>query len=153
MSRTARPCPGERPAALHAPCLPGAVPLLLVVLAAGLSLRCSGRPGDDPGFGTPDGGRGHGGVPCVGLACRTADQGRLPRSRAEGDMPSVAVAVGDYDAIECVLRNIGIDKSEFSSPNKSGAVHLYDNESAGGQGAPEAVNVRKLVTSLDQMLK
>jgi hypothetical protein len=43
------------------------------------------------------------------------------------------VGVGDYDQIECVLRSIGIDESEFTDPSGPGAVHLYDN----GKGASQ----------------
>jgi hypothetical protein len=66
---------------------------------------------------------------CVDNAL-TADQSRLPRSQDEGDLPKMAVAVGDYDQIECVLHSIGIADKEFTSPSGSGAVHLYDNGGA-----------------------
>ena len=62
---------------------------------------------------------------------------RLPRKKSEGDLPRMAVGVGDYDQIECVLRSIGIDESEFTPPSGSGAVHLYDN--AGGQPSLESL--------------
>jgi hypothetical protein len=55
------------------------------------------------------------------------DQTRLPKNSSEGDLPKMAVGVGDFDQIECVLRSIGIDDSEFTSPSGSGSVHLYDN--------------------------
>jgi hypothetical protein len=61
----------------------------------------------------------------------TAEQTRLPRTQKEGDLPKMAVAVGTYDQIECVLHSIGIDQSEFTAPGGSGAVHLYDNGSDG----------------------
>ena len=43
------------------------------------------------------------------------DGGRLalPKSRSEGDLPQIAVAAGDHDAIECVLRDLGLDSAEF----------------------------------------
>jgi hypothetical protein len=73
-------------------------------------------------------------------ACRETQIARsaahLPRSRAEGELPQMAVAVGDYDAIECVLRHVGIDASEFTSPLGGGAVHLYENEQLSQGGAP-----------------
>ncbi|MCS6915903.1 MAG: hypothetical protein RMK29_03220 [Myxococcales bacterium] len=81
--------------------------------------------------------------------CRETQLGpgeaRLPRHRGEGDMPSMAVAVGDFDAIECVLQHIGVDAREFTSPNEAGAVHLYENEQRRLGGAPGGVPVDRLL--------
>lgn len=82
----------------------------------------------------------------------TAEMGRLPKTKAEGNLPRMAVATGEWDSIECVLRHVGISDSEFSSPNQAGAVHLYDNESTGGVGAPGQVNVEELLTNSNKML-
>ncbi|MSP63151.1 MAG: hypothetical protein EXR72_23000 [Myxococcales bacterium] len=57
----------------------------------------------------------------------TAEQARLPKNQKEGDLPHIAVGVGDFDQIECVLHAIGIDASEFTWPGGNGAVHLYNN--------------------------
>jgi hypothetical protein len=89
-------------------------------------------------------------------SCQTlhlsADETRLPGTQAEGDMPHMAVTVGDYDAIECVLRDIGVAGTEFTAPSADGmgggAVHLYDN---GGPGAPGSVNISTLVSDLQLM--
>jgi hypothetical protein len=72
-----------------------------------------------------------------------ADQTRLPRKQSEGDLPRIAVGIGDYDQIECVLRSIGIDESEFTSPQSTGMVHLYDNSN----GMPASGT-----TTLEQLL-
>jgi hypothetical protein len=54
---------------------------------------------------------------------------RFPRRQAEGhprdNIPRMAVATGDVDALECVLRKIGIDDSEFTAPTSAGRIHLY----------------------------
>jgi hypothetical protein len=63
----------------------------------------------------------------------TVDQARLPSKKSEGTLPRMAVGVGDYDQIECVLRSFGIDDSEFTGPSGNGSVHLYDN-GLGGLG-------------------
>ena len=46
------------------------------------------------------------------------------------EQAGMGIGVGDYDQIECVLRSIGIDESEFTSPSGQGAIHLYDNSGA-----------------------
>ena len=55
---------------------------------------------------------------------------RLPRNRGQGDIPRIALATGSVDPIECVLRKIGIDDSEFSAPSGVGRVHLYQQNGA-----------------------
>lgn len=82
----------------------------------------------------------------------SADETRLPRNKVEGSLPRMAVAVGEWDSIECVLKHIGLDQSEFTSPLQNGAVHLYDNEES-GSGAPGGVNVSNLFTDLSKLIK
>lgn len=45
----------------------------------------------------------------------------------QGDIPLTAIATGDVDTLECVLRKIGINDCEFTSPavSKIGRVRLY----------------------------
>ncbi|MFO0622725.1 MAG: hypothetical protein U0745_15135 [Polyangia bacterium] len=80
----------------------------------------------------------------------SAEDARLPRTQGEGGIPRMAVAVGNWDAIECVLRGVGLSEREFSAPSGSGAVHLYNNRTD-GDGAPGSVNVRELLTDLKKM--
>ena len=63
----------------------------------------------------------------------TVDQARLPRhmndaapgNKAYLNIPQMAVVTGERDAMECVLRKIGVDDVEFTQPTGSGRVHLY----------------------------
>ena len=63
-------------------------------------------------------------MPCVtnDLAAGTA---RLPRTQSEGNIPLTAVSTGNVDALECILRKIGVADSEFSNPTGSGRIHFY----------------------------
>ena len=63
-------------------------------------------------------------IPCVdnGLP---AGQVRFPRNRNEGDIPLTAIATGSDDKVECLLRKIGLDDSEFTNPDGGGRIHVY----------------------------
>lgn len=74
-------------------------------------------------------------VPKV-TACQSAplDAGitRLPKNRSEGDIPRIALTTGSADPLECLLRKIGLDDSEFGVAGSEASVHLYK----GGSTAP-----------------
>lgn len=57
------------------------------------------------------------------------DYTRLPSSSSDGlagtQLPKIAISTGDVDAMECVLRNVGIAESEFTIPNGTGRIHMY----------------------------
>ncbi len=73
-------------------------------------------------------------APCVSTALPTAGmpQIRMPQTHTEGDIPLMAFVTGYADALECVLRKIGIADSEFSDPSGSGRVRLYQGVGMGG---------------------
>jgi hypothetical protein len=80
-------------------------------------------------------------VACCRDNALTAEQTRLPRNKTEGDIPLMAMVTGNVDALECVLRKIGIDDAEFTVPSKNngnGRVQFYiaNGSDAAGGGAP-----------------
>src|SRR5262249_1197671 len=66
---------------------------------------------------------------------------RLPRNETEGNIPRIAVTTGSSGALECLLREIGIADTEFTSDLGTGRVHLYrGGESAGSNVGAGAVS-------------
>ncbi len=63
----------------------------------------------------------------------------LPRNKAEGDMPQMAITTGGCDPFACLFSRLGIDNSEFTNPTGNGRVHVYKGTGGGdvqGGGAP-----------------
>jgi hypothetical protein len=64
---------------------------------------------------------------------------RLPKNGSEGDMPQIAVTAGGCDALECLLRGIGLDEKEFVAGGSSaGHVHVFNGGGGLFPGAPAA---------------
>ncbi|WP_394832482.1 carboxypeptidase-like regulatory domain-containing protein [Pendulispora rubella] len=53
---------------------------------------------------------------------------RLPKNKTEGDIPLTALSTGNVDALECLLRKMGIDDSEFSGPSGTGRIRMYQGD-------------------------
>ena len=75
-------------------------------------------------------------IPSTASCANTAvdpTMSRFPRNQSEGDIPKFAIATGSVDAVECVLRKVGIADTEFTDPSGSGRINLYTG--SGGPGA------------------
>jgi hypothetical protein len=89
----------------------------------------------------------------------SSEQTRLPKNMADADannvkyvsIPHFAVVSGLVDAMECVLRKIGVSDSEFTRPSGSGRIHMYRAPvlfnhngavTSGGGGVMGCVNYR-----------
>ncbi len=64
---------------------------------------------------------------------------RLPKNRAEGDMPRIAMVTGGCDPLACILNKLGIDPTEFgSSVNEPKRVVFYNGSGGQAPGAPQS---------------
>lgn len=83
----------------------------------------------------------------VTTACATTNIGdtytRLPAHKNDGlagtQLPRIAIATGDYDAMECVFHKMGIVDDEFTTRHGDGSVHLYRANGAMVRGEPVLV--------------
>ena len=58
----------------------------------------------------------------------TLDQIRMPANRMEGNIPKMAMVIGDREALECWLLKIGISSSEiqpFATPSDANRIQLF----------------------------
>jgi len=62
----------------------------------------------------------------------------MPSKQSQGNIPLMAMVTGRVDSLECVLRKMGIDGTEFTNPSGTGRVHFYlgtgDTDTNGSYG-------------------
>jgi hypothetical protein len=73
---------------------------------------------------------------CQDNALAAADT-RLPKNHTEGDIPKIAISTGKADALECLIRKLGIDDSEIGKNGDPQRIHLYTDANSAGQGAKQ----------------
>jgi hypothetical protein len=61
----------------------------------------------------------------ISVCSETKIDFRLPKNRAEGDIPRIAIATGAADPLPCLLRKMGIDDSEVGVAGSDARIHLY----------------------------
>jgi hypothetical protein len=54
----------------------------------------------------------------------------LPKNHTQGDLPQIAITTGDADALDCLIRKLGVDDTEITTDTQTGKVHLYNGNGA-----------------------
>lgn len=73
---------------------------------------------------------------------------RMPSTQADGNIPLMAMVTGDADSLECVLRKMGIDGSEFTDPGSTatdvgtgaGRIQFYLGDGDGGGDSGQKID-------------
>ncbi len=67
-------------------------------------------------------------VPVTTACTNTTFSINMPRNQTEGDIPLIAIATGSVDSVECVLRKVGVDDSEFTNPGGGGRINFFQGD-------------------------
>lgn len=85
--------------------------------------------------------------PCVQ---NTFDISMPSKQSATDNIPKFAIVSGSQDRLECVLRQVGVDDSEFSAPGGSGRIQIYGGiSSPGALVTPDSPDAKPLMQNLD----
>ena len=87
---------------------------------------------------------------CVDTPLVAADTS-LPKTKAEGNIPKIAVTTGNADALECLVRKLGLE-GEMTTNGGAGRIHLYVGNGANKIGATTMADATTL-WSTDTTLK
>lgn len=86
---------------------------------------------------------------CADTALTDPQVTRLPRNKAEGDLPRIAIAAGSADQMECLPRRLGIDDAEFTNAAGDGRVHLYTGHHRTGRNGGGDVPITRFADTLN----
>ena len=68
----------------------------------------------------------------------------MPKNGKEGDMPNIAIATGAADTLECLLRRVGVDASEYMpGAGGDGHIHIFQGSRGAGAGATGGTSLRE----------
>ena len=73
---------------------------------------------------------------CVDTPLTDVESTSLPSNQNEGHIPKIALTTGGADSLECWLRKIGLEDSEFTPETGSGRINLYGGSDGAAQYAP-----------------
>lgn len=93
---------------------------------------------------------------CADNPITNPDLLRLPKNKAEGDLPLIALTTG-CDPLHVLMQKIGIDPSEFTTGSGAGSVRVYagtiNNASSTLPGVTDATSAYAFWGSLSEMMK